>query len=843
MEKFVFLLLLIGLSVGNEVYVFKGNTYSGWYPPDPTIAVGHTRILTAVNGLVTLFDKETRTQIQHRTLNNLFCCGTVSFDPRAVYDHYTNTFMLATANGFKSSESYIKIALAKEEGFDGLTGMYWNMHEIFVNVPGAWCDFPILGFDSKNIYITCNLFSDSYGYHSTYAWIVSKEDFYTVKRQLALLGMCAPLNWDADGEEDAYYFIRNANHYQLQMQKYDISTGIIEPVKFLMIPETTYWHFIQDADQLGGTSKIQTNSATLGGGCQIIGNKLYTSRTFYNTDDKRTGMIWYKIDLKTETIESYGSVYDGENWYYFPTIAVNELGTMGYGVIRSSNEEYASLYYGHKMIDGSITEPVLGKAGLSYYVKSRYGDYSTMALDPSDKLRFWVSGEIPIDRNSWEAYVVSFCPDCGNNCTVDCGPNGVCMGGVCDCIVGWAGELCDVCAEGYEGPDCLMCPDCGLNGICVNGSCVCDEGFSGVNCQECSICCGLHGDWDGTMCICDMGWDGESCDRCAEGHYGPDCSICSICDFHGTCVGDVCVCDEGWSGIHCDTCADEYYGVDCLPCPVCVHGECDTMELLCDCDIGWSGPECDDCDEHFWGDDCLPCLDCGPHGICDEGLNGTGVCICDARYTGEFCDRCADGYYGAECQPCPECGRGGECVEGKCVCFEGWIGAHCGKCDIGYFGPNCRDCSQCLYGNCTNNTCLCDEGWDGVLCNFCHNGSFLACSFHGECEDGECSCDEGWFGPRCLGCTDDNDHPDCNCNDKCGMHGQCIDGHCVCDVGWLGTLCDECQPGNIDPTCPVLDCGEYGENDGPNKCVCQEGFVGRLCQYCIDWIPNPQCST
>ena len=58
-------------------------------------------------------------------------------------------------------------------------------------------------------------------------------------------------------------------------------------------------------------------------------------------------------------------------------------------------------------------------------------------------------------------------------CSLDCGPNGRCLGAGCVCTPGWQGQLCQE----------QTCDDrCSGHGQCKNGSCVCQLGFFGRHC-------------------------------------------------------------------------------------------------------------------------------------------------------------------------------------------------------------------------------------------------------------------------------------------------------------------------------------------------------------------------
>lgn len=99
---------------------------------------------------------------------------------------------------------------------------------------------------------------------------------------------------------------------------------------------------------------------------------------------------------------------------------------------------------------------------------------------------------------------------CGEKCDdINCGINGTCIDGVCNCNEGYSGATCEI-----HVCDNINCND---NGTCVDGSCNCDPGYSGVNC-EINVCdnvdCGQNGVCDliTGMCNCELGYEGEFCE-------------------------------------------------------------------------------------------------------------------------------------------------------------------------------------------------------------------------------------------------------------------------------------------------------------------------------------------
>lgn len=66
--------------------------------------------------------------------------------------------------------------------------------------------------------------------------------------------------------------------------------------------------------------------------------------------------------------------------------------------------------------------------------------------------------------------------------------------------------------------------NCGVNGTCLDGICNCDAGYSGTNC-EVNVCdsidCGANGSCDTTTgaCICNDGYEGDNCDTESRAKY------------------------------------------------------------------------------------------------------------------------------------------------------------------------------------------------------------------------------------------------------------------------------------------------------------------------------------
>ncbi|KAL5262010.1 hypothetical protein ACHWQZ_G007649 [Mnemiopsis leidyi] len=313
---------------------------------------------------------------------------------------------------------------------------------------------------------------------------------------------------------------------------------------------------------------------------------------------------------------------------------------------------------------------------------------------------------------------------------------------VCECGVGYTGELCEQCARGFaRSVDTGLCDvPCQCNG----NSDLCDEEGICLNCQNNTI--------------------GDSCEECVPGYYHSSftqqCEPCA-CSGNGltsssqSCVeidGEkVCTaCEEGYSGSLCDQCDNGYFGdptsdAGCVACPcngnlnLTQPNACNPKTGSCNiCKDSASGRFCEECADGFYGDavegTCTPC-ECFMEGSTSSRCDQRGRCRCRGAVWGDKCDQCNPGRYvsGGKCKPC-ECfvlsSTTTDCDTrtGQCACISGFGGRTCEECLDGYYMD---------FGTCSE--CGCSEtGSEGPGCD----------------EEGVCTCKDGYYGDKCRKCSE-----------------------------------------------------------------------------------------
>ncbi|RJO68566.1 MAG: hypothetical protein C4523_07415 [Myxococcales bacterium] len=275
--------------------------------------------------------------------------------------------------------------------------------------------------------------------------------------------------------------------------------------------------------------------------------------------------------------------------------------------------------------------------------------------------------------------------DASDPCTgISCSGQGICFGRgeetFCRCNAGFHADGLECLADLCRDEQCVHghCKD-----SATSSECVCDEGYAGPLCDDCAE--GYA--WDELRCTPAAGCAGVECGR-------------------GDCVAEDgavrCDCDEGWAGDACERCADTYHeeagecyaDTPCRPDP-CAHGRCREAgeSFVCQCDAGYAGERCDQCAEGWTpeglvcapssGDPCAPnpCND--PNKTLCEIVAGLAVCRCDAGYHENDGGQCVED---TSCDPVTTCSSHGACTGNglECACEAGYAGANCNICAEGY---------------------------------------------------------------------------------------------------------------------------------------------------------------
>jgi hypothetical protein len=392
-------------------------------PPDTMGAAGPNHLVSILNSDFGVFDKAGN-PLQSIDLQVFWSSlGTdpgqpanFPFDPKILYDQHSGRFVAVTLGGTSAPGSWVMIAVSSSDP----TGTWskWaidadkdNNVQQFNNS----ADFPGLGVDAFNVYITANMFSGANVGQYSKVWVIPKTQ---------LLAGSNPITWfefrnfqgfdftmqpaHTFGTPDAEYFLFEGSTNHLAVAWMDNTPGTPVWHSPLQVPVTPYTStsFLPGAPQSGNDNTIDTSDTRL---LNVVyrNGSLWTVHTVQSPATTKTEVAWYRIDPATGAVPAQGRISDPVRWYYYPSIGVNQDNVAAIGFSGSSSREYAGGYYTIVRPSSGIADPVsLLKTGEAPYYKTgqtmgipgggtenRWGDYSATVVDPTDSVTFWTLQE------------------------------------------------------------------------------------------------------------------------------------------------------------------------------------------------------------------------------------------------------------------------------------------------------------------------------------------------------------------------------------------------------------------------------------------------------------------
>lgn len=162
---------------------FKGNQLISWTPTDNTLAISDSgNIVTCVNWGIEYYDTAGNCLLFNQTWDAFFNDSTLSqgkFDPRVIYDRTHDRFVLVLLHGFSSATSKVLVCFSKTQNpLDG-----WYVYKLSGNPynESAWTDYPLIGLNDDDLFISGNRFGDapSYDWKGAYIYHIGLDNGYS----------------------------------------------------------------------------------------------------------------------------------------------------------------------------------------------------------------------------------------------------------------------------------------------------------------------------------------------------------------------------------------------------------------------------------------------------------------------------------------------------------------------------------------------------------------------------------------------------------------------------------------------------------------------------------------
>ncbi|QYK52546.1 MAG: hypothetical protein KF824_09790 [Fimbriimonadaceae bacterium] len=436
----------VGGNTGNSTAVlgarFPGVSFTGWFPPDVSMAVGSTHVVQVTNTTVGFFNKSTGTLEFSQVLDGtgFFSgqnVGSFTFDPRVIYDPDTNRFIMVVLDvDFDAAVSRVQIAISTDaDPFNPWTLVTLD-NTITIGGAPLWGDYPTVSTNEDYIVMTFNHFG-----------------FFTNN----VLGTMFALSKDLSRVQ---FF--NTGQFSTSMAKRSVpgttgpayGVGIVHP--FLGAPPAANVFAVKKSGvnatisnmqvqlpiympQDGGASMRGIFIDTLGGrmmDASVNQNSLVFALTVNAGPDNlgfqypfaaapnpgRSKVRWGEISLNTFPNGRPALFQSGDMGYAntfatcLPAIIKNNAGEIAVVATRSSAGETPKVIAATRRsidVKGTLGPIAIFGSSANFNITgggtSRWGDYAGIAIDPLDPTRFWGSHEIFSNSSlEWGTEIFSF---------------------------------------------------------------------------------------------------------------------------------------------------------------------------------------------------------------------------------------------------------------------------------------------------------------------------------------------------------------------------------------------------------------------------------------------------
>ncbi|NDP43375.1 MAG: Ig-like domain repeat protein, partial [Aromatoleum sp.] len=452
-----------GMSL-NDICV--GGTCGGGWPPDPNGDVGPNQYILAVNNAVAIYDKS-GTKLASFTENNLWlgsgsnpCNGNSQGDPVVLYDWLADRFILTWFAFNNSGTGPFYQCIAASKTGDPVAGGWW-LYPVLMSPGGP--GLPPLGRDLNDygkfglwhdcLYMVANEFNGN-AYDGVLFASFSRADFYIGAALTYGLGWLQPAtnaftlvpsNSQGTGTEAAqpgtpnYVVSTSGTSFAFEVRTFTPGPncgggGVLSaPTLVGLTSYTPQANNIVPQPNTGNTldmiddrvmQKVQYRNV---GGAE----SLWVVHPVQNPSGSNTALQWAQIDVTGGTIATtpvQQQIHSPDNTLYrfMGSLAVDNQGNMalGYTTSNGTSPNFPSIKYaGRLSTDPLNTLPqteVTMIAGSGSQKNNcggapcdRWGDYSSMSVDPADDCTFWYVNEYYSSQangtsGNWQTRIGSF---------------------------------------------------------------------------------------------------------------------------------------------------------------------------------------------------------------------------------------------------------------------------------------------------------------------------------------------------------------------------------------------------------------------------------------------------
>ena len=364
-------------------------------------------------------------QLKNRSLDQFWTdagvtpAGSFAFDPRVVYDPFSERFFASSVDNAGSANNFLFAVSKSDDPLDG-----WSAALIDSDADNSHsADFETLGFNADGVYVAANMFPVASGSTRTAVLAIEKSPLLgatpsfsgVIWQDLSLsstgFAMQPVLDYDNTGTPYDLIAVVDGNTLSVSTISGDLSGT---PTLTIGAQSVSTVNVVSppNADQPDSVQDIETNDFRICSNVVLINGSYWGTQTVSRSG--RAAIRWFEIDQDTYTVAQEGFIADSSLDLYYPSIAVSEDGLAAIGFSGSSASQYAGTYVVHGELQGgamSFGDIVPLEPGAATYRRidslgrNRWGDYSATVIDPYDPNVFWTFQEYAYAQNEWATWI------------------------------------------------------------------------------------------------------------------------------------------------------------------------------------------------------------------------------------------------------------------------------------------------------------------------------------------------------------------------------------------------------------------------------------------------------
>jgi Purple acid Phosphatase, N-terminal domain len=410
---------------------------AGW-PPDTNGDVGSTYFVQTVNTSIGIYNKSTGALVSATTFDSFFggsapCTADNNGDPIVLYDQYAQRwFILDFAWSGTNNGSYYSVAVSKTSN---PTGDWWQY--CLQADSSLMNDYPKSGIWHDGIYTTANMFNfTTSAFQHSKVWVFKKPDIYNGTLTVQSLTDSSYEAWSILPSNAKGSSAPTGPNYMYAMDADEYGSPSIDAIYSWKL--AVDWNNSNNTTWTGPSTMTTaafglTASRIPQSGTSTQLDSLY-GRLMYPANYRKVGsqesvyvchvaeynstrqMRWYEIRINSgnSSIYQQGTFAPDSTHRWMGSIAGDKNGNIAMGYSASSSSIKPAIRYAGRLSTDPLNQLSQGEAtmiqGNGYQTSyTRWGDYSSMTIDPDDDETFWYTQEYYASNGTnWQTRIGSF---------------------------------------------------------------------------------------------------------------------------------------------------------------------------------------------------------------------------------------------------------------------------------------------------------------------------------------------------------------------------------------------------------------------------------------------------